>query len=547
MIGKYIGPYEAVRRLGQGGMGAVFEALAPGGERVAIKVLFPEHAKDPDIAARFFNEARAVNRIASDGTVRVYDHGVTREDLPYLVMEFLEGQSLTDRIYGDERPSVADALRLTAELADTLAIAHSRGIVHRDLKPDNVMIVADPATASGERVKILDFGIAKIAGPGSSSGSWPAPKTQVGQLMGTPVYMAPEQCRGAEFVTDRTDVYALGIIFYQLLSGQLPYVANTVADMLQMHMYKEAAPLGDHCPGAPEAIVQMVHAMLSKDPTVRPAMHTVAARLTGRPDRGADQGAQVIATVPAESALSARVAGQVMPVAPDGNIGENDVTRVDMPRLVPPTRRSRLTAAVVGALVGVAAVLAIEAYWSRTENGTVRISSVASPAAGTTTPGTQVAGTQPAPALAPIAGTQPAPAEAPAGTSTATEAARPSPSETVDGAADGRQRSEAGPGTGRKIHWTLESTPAGAQVIQVADQQVLGETPWQVELPADEGAMAVLLRRPGYLDRPVALGLSEDEHRVIRLLPRHHRLAQKDRPSPATGGERPGTPAVPRG
>ena len=164
MVGHYIGNYRVIRQLGVGGMGVVYEAMRDDiGVRAAIKLLRPEYAQNAEIAARFFNEARAANMIHHPGIVRVFDYGQIPSGAAYLAMEFLEGESLRQRLEREERLSEVDTMRLGRQVASALAAAHEKQIVHRDLKPENVMLVPDAETPGGERAKILDFGIAAVS------------------------------------------------------------------------------------------------------------------------------------------------------------------------------------------------------------------------------------------------------------------------------------------------------------------------------------------------------------------------------------------------
>lgn len=273
-----IGPYRIVRLLGEGGMGAVYEAIQePIGRRVALKVLLPQHAQNPDVLARFFNEARAVNLIEHPSIVQVSDYGQAQDGTAYLVMEYLRGQPLSSRLErlhtAGQRIPVAEAVRIAAELADALNAAHVKGIVHRDLKPANVMLVLDPAVPAGERAKVLDFGIAKLA-QGQAKG------TGTNVVMGTPQYMSPEQCRGAGGVDDKTDVYALGVMLYEMLAGRTPFVAENLIDYLAQHSFQEPPPLQEWAPHAPSELVAFVHSLLIKDKLARPSMSEVSAKLT---------------------------------------------------------------------------------------------------------------------------------------------------------------------------------------------------------------------------------------------------------------------------
>ena len=181
-----VGPYRIVSLLGKGGMGAVCEAVHETiGRRVAIKVLHARYAHDPDAARRFFNEARAVNLIEHPSLVQVSDFGQLPDGTGYLVMEFLRGESLSQRLHRG-RPSLRSILQISWQTADALCAAHDKGVIHRDLKPANVMLIPEPVAPGGERVKLLDFGVAKLtAGSGK--------ETTSSVVLGTPLYMSPEK------------------------------------------------------------------------------------------------------------------------------------------------------------------------------------------------------------------------------------------------------------------------------------------------------------------------------------------------------------------
>ena len=274
---RRVGSYLLVRHLGTGGMASVYEAVhEPEGLRAAIKLLHPDYAKNPDVAARFLNEARAANSVDHPGIVRIYDSGILPDGVAYLSMEYVDGVSLLDRmqkLHG--RMSQAHAVQLGQQLALALAALHQRGIVHRDLKPENLMLVADPLVPGGERVKILDFGIAKLAAGTAGPG---AEVTRTGMLLGTPTYMSPEQCRGSRSVDAKADVYALGVILYQLLGGQPPFIGSGAADVMTMHLFEQPAPLSSLTEVSPR-LGRLVHQMLHKSPAERPSMAQVAARL----------------------------------------------------------------------------------------------------------------------------------------------------------------------------------------------------------------------------------------------------------------------------
>lgn len=272
----HIGAYKLLRKIGEGGMGAVYEALQESIERrVAIKILQPEYARDADITKRFFNEARAVNRIDHPSLVQIHEHGHLPEGTAYIVMEFLKGQTLAQRLrqLGGGVPEEL-ALQIAWQVATALTAAHDKAIVHRDLKPANLMLVPDPLGPGGERVKVLDFGIAKLAADAHQG------KTAGSLVMGTPTYMSPEQCRGAGAVDEKTDVYSLGIILFEMLVGRPPFVADGAGELLGMQLFQPVPSILELAPDVRPDTAAFTQALLSKDRAQRPSMREVAQHLT---------------------------------------------------------------------------------------------------------------------------------------------------------------------------------------------------------------------------------------------------------------------------
>ena len=229
-MGKHIGNYEVVRQIGQGGMATVYLGRHPElHSKVAIKVLHHRHASSMSMVQRFRGEARVVNRIGHPGIVRIHDGGYQEDVGIYLVMEYLEGLPLNRRCEGKLPLSLQLATRYTLQAASALAACHREGVIHRDLKPANLFVVSDPDVPGGERLKVLDFGIAKMSGAISGMAH-----TQTGMLVGSPRYMAPEQCLDSRTVDQRADIYALGIIFYQLVTGEQPFKAETLGQLILM-------------------------------------------------------------------------------------------------------------------------------------------------------------------------------------------------------------------------------------------------------------------------------------------------------------------------
>ncbi len=286
MVGELIGPYKVVRLLGEGGMGQVYEATEYGENnlplrRAAIKVLRPEYVRDRHMAGRFLNEARAIDVVDHPGVVTIYDIGVLPSGAPYLAMEYLDGDSLRARLQ-KQGVTTAQALRIAEKLAQTLAAVHDKKIIHRDLKPENVMLLHEAPTETmadgySERVKVLDFGIAKVLQNTHSDGQI---KTRTGVMIGTPTYMGPEQCGGDGEVCDRTDVYALGIMLYEMLAGRPPFIGDQDAQIIGRQLFAQPAPLQSLAPGVNPQLAALVHRMLAKDTAARPVMRDVAAELS---------------------------------------------------------------------------------------------------------------------------------------------------------------------------------------------------------------------------------------------------------------------------
>ncbi|MBL9004058.1 MAG: serine/threonine protein kinase [Myxococcales bacterium] len=272
----HIGRYRIQRVLGSGGMGTVYEGVHETlGRRAAIKVLRAEYALDPDVARRFLDEARASSQVEHPGIVQVYEFGEDPPGLPYLVMEFLKGESLAERLaHVDRQRDLPKLLRCLQQVAEALAWAHQVGVIHRDIKPENVFIVEEPSFLDGERAKVVDFGLAKL-GPQQRT----ADPTHTGVPMGTPLFMPPEQWLDAKRADDKSDAYSFGIMLYEVISGRLPFVAGDAAGLLERHLQDKPRSIRDWAPGLPLPLVELVHALLEKQREDRPTMKTVAATL----------------------------------------------------------------------------------------------------------------------------------------------------------------------------------------------------------------------------------------------------------------------------
>jgi serine/threonine-protein kinase len=265
MEGALIGAYRVTRMIGRGGMGEVYAAEHTLLRReAAIKVLLPELSQNQEIVQRFFNEARAATAIRHPGIVEIYDFGWTATGAAFLVMEWLEGETLARR---SERGRMhwQTALVIARQIAGALSAAHAKGIVHRDLKPENVFVVRDPEVPGGERIKLLDFGVAKLS---AASNPGVINQTTTGAVIGTPTYMAPEQCRGVA-VDHRVDLYALGCVLFELCSGRPPFVGEGMGDVLAAHIHVPPPRLSAVQVEAPFAVEQLVQRLLAKAPADR--------------------------------------------------------------------------------------------------------------------------------------------------------------------------------------------------------------------------------------------------------------------------------------
>jgi len=272
--GAQVGPYRIVGPLGDGGIAQVFAAIHERTDQeVALKLLSWQSAQDPQLVARFIQEARALGQLEHPGIVRVFHCDKLDDGTVYLAMELLDGPTLRAWM-ARQRGSVAleVALEIGRQIADAMVEVHAKGIVHRDLKPENVILVPDAALPSGHRVKVLDFGIAKVPPAPDAARIDTQVQTAAPVLLGTAMYMAPEQCLSAAEVTDRADVYALGVVLFEIIAGQRPFVAATPTELLAMHVRVEPPSLHELSPTAPPSLSAFVSSMLAKDPAQRPTM-----------------------------------------------------------------------------------------------------------------------------------------------------------------------------------------------------------------------------------------------------------------------------------
>jgi serine/threonine-protein kinase len=255
------GKYRVLRLLGRGGMGAVYEAEPiAGGPRLAVKILAREWAKDDVVAARFAREASAASDVASPHIVRVVEGGM-EDGCPFLVMELLQGEDLGVRLRHRRHLELDESLGIVEGLLEGLVAAHAAGIVHRDLKPDNVLLVEQGGQA--DFVKLVDFGMSKLDRPAGSTK--PLPLTRRGVVLGTPLYMSPEQAQAATDVDARADVFSVGAILFECLTGRPPFTGETHEQILLRICMEDAPDVRRWAPEVPDALAALVAKALARD------------------------------------------------------------------------------------------------------------------------------------------------------------------------------------------------------------------------------------------------------------------------------------------
>jgi len=269
MIGQVMGgKYKVIRLLGEGGMGAVYEGeqtLGTTKRKVAVKTLHPHLSRDEKIKARFEREVGTIAELEHPNTIQVYDFGANAEGILYIVMEFLQGRSLADLLEKNGAMEPERVKKIMEQICGSLAEAHQHGIVHRDLKPDNVMLVE--RAGKKDFVKVLDFGIAKRSKEEDKNEQ---KLTQQGMVLGTPPYMSPEQFTGKP-IDSRSDIYSLAVMAYEMLTGKLPFKADTAWEWATQHMTQNPIPIESLAEGmrAPEAMRAAIRKALAKSPDDR--------------------------------------------------------------------------------------------------------------------------------------------------------------------------------------------------------------------------------------------------------------------------------------
>jgi serine/threonine protein kinase len=497
MIGEQFGNYRAISLLGEGGMGAVYLAEHPAiGRRVAVKVLHKNYIRDENLLTRFLNEARAANAIRHPNIIEILDSGTIADGTPFLVMELLEGESLGTRIRRVGALPLQSAVEFCYQTASALGAAHKKGIVHRDLKPDNLFVVPDPHEPERERIKVLDFGIAKLL-QGSANDSV---KTRTGTLMGTPIYMSPEQCRGTRTVDHRSDIYSLGIIFFEMLCGQPPFVSEGFGELVNMHLNVAAPAPSTQNANVSPTIDAIVLKMLAKNPDERFAdmgelmtalkasggsMFVVRGTQPSSPDMGGKTGKIANSGSPGAS-LGAGAPSN--PKLRDTTFSTGVGERIDSTQ----TGSRKGKAAIVFVVAAAAAVGAGVFIFRDGEKAGVQHEIASGPVSPAPSPATT------APKLAPP---PPVPAPAPV-----------VPDKPV---------------VPKTVTVRVESDPSGANVLDDSSGGVLGVTPLVLNRPRG-GALKLRLEKDGYSSNAHAISLSDDqtieltlEHKPVKAVHVH--------------------------
>ena len=515
MIGETLGSYRVTRAIGEGGMGTVYLAEHTLiGRQAAIKVLRPELCHRAELVNRFFNEARAAGAVQHPCIVEVYDFGRRPDGSAFIVMEMLHGEPLGIRLRRVHSLPEAQTASLVRQMCGGLAAAHAKGIIHRDVKPDNVFLLPDSFAVSGERVKILDFGIAKLAVEQIDSSM----RTRTGTVMGTPAYMAPEQCKGTGEVDHRADLYSLGCILYAMVCGRPPFVSDGMGELMAKHIYEPVPPPSTLAPVSP-ALEHVILRALAKDPDAR---FGSADELAAALEVASPSGAHPAAVSVAMSALP----GRAMPTPASPAMTTISATPAVMtpPSVIPapasPRRGRRWLLVPAAGLVVVAAYLAVPG----------------SPAAPVGHPAPSTA--------ADVAVGASEPAVAATGTSEIGSAgAAGTPGSIVElgvertgGRAEDEDAATAAPPPA-PITLRIVSIPPGAEVYRMPGREPVGTTPVELTQPPGSGEVVLLIERRGHRAETVAIPADRDATREVRLRARTRAPRGETRePTPVTPG-----------
>jgi eukaryotic-like serine/threonine-protein kinase len=446
-VGQTVGNYKITAKLGEGGMGLVYLAEHPKiGRKVALKAIHPELARNAEVVSRFETEARAVNQIGNEHIVDVSDFGKTSDDEYYFIMEFLQGESLADRLRRERLLPAARALHIASQVADALAASHAHGIIHRDLKPENIYLINRGQTP--DFVKVLDFGLAKLT-QGEEKVSH---KTRTGSVMGTPYYMSPEQCEGKANIDHRADIYSLGVILFEMLTGRVPFGGEGYGEIIVKHLTTPAPAPREINPAITPAEQAVVLRALQKSRDTRFSSMGEFNTAIQDPERFAGN-------APGDAPVAVKTGDVSSSLSLRGPAEHSDVRRVPMPstfrhagevmdeEMEIPRSRKGLVIGVVTA-VAVAGVAAL--FVMKKNSGDETMAAQTAPAA---------------PTVAPAAPSPPAAPAAPA-----------------------------------RVKVSFSSEPLGATVVSRSTGETLGTTPFEREFPQGREQLDFLFKKESFED-----------------------------------------------
>ncbi|MCC6620478.1 MAG: serine/threonine protein kinase [Deltaproteobacteria bacterium] len=529
--------YTLISKLGEGGMGSVYLAeQATMGREVAIKVLRREFSQNRQAIKRFLREARAASKLAHPNTITVYDFGQSNDGLLYLVMERLSGRPLADILDDEGALPPERAAHIVGQICDSLGEAHRQGITHRDLKPENIFI--EEKVGNSQFVKVLDFGIAKMAGDDATTQA-----TATGMICGTPSYMSPEQAMGKE-IDGRSDIYALGILLYEMLTNEKPFEGDTPMEVMLKHINEPSPNVYQRTQiQVPQGIQDVLDRMLAKKADQRPATCEEAKALILAALQTPVVGPPPAADEPAPAPRKKRETNERMNAAEKTGLAPV----ISLPALeVAAAARSRRTpmwvyAAAALVLVGVLVLALSLASGAGDDAGPGDLSARAEtpdekPGPVAATVHDKVAPAEPAPTAA-------EPPKDPPATTPAAGATEPAP--TKAGRTAGEAVAVAGeravaavpvnvpeptpppetpppevapvppPPVSQKVAIKLQSTPAGAEVFE--GKTLLGKTPLAFERDKDSGNLELNVVLKGYQPRAVHLGTVADVDTTVEL------------------------------
>jgi serine/threonine protein kinase len=512
VVGRMAGEYRLTRKLGEGGFGAVYEAEHPLlRRRAAVKVLHQVAGMDSDAVLRFISEAQAANHIRSRHIVDVFSFGKLPNGRHFYVMDLLDGEPLDRFLRREKHCEVKTTLQLLRPIAEALDAAHAAGVVHRDLKPQNLFLAWE---ASGETVpKLLDFGMAKLL-------SESAVQTVSGVPIGTPLYMSPEQARG-EKVDGRSDVYALGVLCHEMLTGKVPFTGESPLAVLVSHLTLPAPRASEVLPELPSELDEPILAMLHKEPSGRPATAGAAiAALVAAAERAGIVVPSGMPHLPRPRELPAATPGAFSPRPLTPQSSSGDEQRRDF--VVADTQPSHSArSSTLPMLAGLVALVLLVAYLGRSALAPSSGSAASSEAPA---PSREVAEASSISAPRAPGPSSPAPSNAAAAPTAPTAGASPDPGPGVPAApAEPAAEPARHP---EHVQLTLRGAPPGARVQH--GSEVLGEASKPVRLPFGTTPLELTVTAPGHEPQTLSVVPDRDGESELRL---RRRAAARPKPS----------------